>query len=203
MPVTAASVSGCVVATLRAPSGSRDRLGFVSTRVERLDLDHGGIPGDRHHGASRVAGPRERWLPRGTSLRNDRQLSALSVDDLATVAASLDLDRLPPEWLGGNLLVEGIAAFSHIAPGSQFAIGGVWSGKGCFDGGCVLRVEAYNVPCRLTGRAIAAATGRPELEFAFVKAAARLRGLVLSVTMPGPVVPGDAVVVIPPLVPCG
>lgn len=199
--MTAASVPGRVTAVLRAPAGHGDRLGFVSARVEHLDLDHGGIPGDRHHGSLRKAGPREPWLPRGTVIRNDRQLSALSAEELAAIAGSLGLDNLPPEWIGGNLLVEGIAAFSRVAPGSHLAIGGEWGGKGRFDGSCLLRVEAYNFPCRLSGRSVAMATDRPELEFGFVRAAARLRGLVLSVAMPGPVAPGDAVIVMPPLVP--
>ncbi len=91
--------------------------------------------------------------------------------------------------------------FSRIAPGSRLAIGGSWGGSGRFDGGAVLRVEAYNFPCRQSGRAIAALAGRPELEFAFVKVAAALRGLVLSVDLAGTITPGDAVIVIPPVTP--
>ncbi|MBX9873507.1 MAG: MOSC domain-containing protein [Beijerinckiaceae bacterium] len=150
---------------------------------------------------TRKSGAREPWLPRGAVLRNDRQLSALSSDELAEVAADLGLDALPPEWIGGNLLFTGLERFSRIAPGSRLAIGGSWGGSGRFDGGAVLRVEAYNFPCRQSGRAIAALAGRPELEFAFVKVAAALRGLVLSVDLAGTITPGDAVIVIPPVTP--
>ena len=62
----------------------------------------------------------------------------------------------------------------------------------------MLRVEAYNDPCRRAGRAIAQALERPELEFAFIKAARELRGVVLSVDLPGTVGVGDTVVVVPP-----
>ncbi|MGL4441214.1 MAG: MOSC domain-containing protein, partial [Bosea sp. (in: a-proteobacteria)] len=72
-------------------------------------------------------------------------------------------------------------------------------GIGKFDGKALLRVEAYNKPCRGPGRKLAAAYGRPELEFAFVKVAASLRGLVLSVALPGVIRAGDAVVVMEPL----
>jgi hypothetical protein len=49
------------------------------------------------------------------------------------------------------------------------------------------------------GGAVAAATGRSDLAARFVKAAAGLRGLVLSVDLPGTIAVGDAVVVIPPV----
>jgi len=106
-----------------------------------------------------------------------------------------------PEWIGGNLLIDDIAGFSALAPGSRLAIGGTWAGKGRFDGTAVLRVEAYNLPCRRAGRSLASIVGRPELEFAFVKQAAVLRGLVLSVDLAGVIAPGDAVVVVAPVVP--
>jgi hypothetical protein len=176
-------------------------FGFVTCPAAALRLDHSGIPGDLHGGATRASGAREPWLRRGTRLRNDRQVSALCPDELALVAKQLDIPILRPEWLGGNLLIAGLPAFSRIAPGSRLAFGGSWAGEGRFDGGAMLRVEAYNSPCRQAGRAVAAAAGRPGLEFAFVKAAAALRGLVLSVDLAGPVAPGDAVVVIPPVLP--
>lgn len=197
--MTAVLASGKLAAVLQTAPADRSGAAFLTTPTCYLDLDHHGIPGSRHHGALRRAGAREPWLPRGTLLRNDRQLSALCPDELAEIAAALAIEALLPQWLGGNLVVEGVPGFSRIAPGCRFAIGGTWGGKGRFDGTAVLRVEAYNAPCRLSGRVIAAANGRPELEFAFVKAAARLRGLVLSVDLPGPVAPGDMVVVLKPM----
>ena len=50
-----------------------------------------------------------------------------------------------------------------------------------------------NGPCRKSGAAVARHTGRRELEFAFVKAAARRRGVVGWVERVGSVVPGEAV----------
>jgi hypothetical protein len=173
---------------------------FVSAPVPLLELDHAGIIGDLHAGATRRSGAREPWLPRGTVLRNDRQLSALCSDEFFRVAEALGLAELKPEWIGGNLLIQGLPDFSRIAPGSRLAFGGSWCGKGRFDGGAVLRVEAYNKPCRQAGRALAAAVGQAGLEFGFIKAAAILRGLVLSVDLPGEIRPGDAVVPIAPVV---
>lgn len=192
-------VIGRVSSVLVAAGQSASRHPFVTAAAALLELDHAGIVGDLHAGALRHSGPREPWLRRGLVLRNDRQLSALCPDELTTIAQALDLAALPPDWLGGNLLIEGLEGFSRIAPGSRLAFGGRWAGRGQFDGSAILRVEAYNLPCRRAGAAVAAATGRPELLFRFVKAAAGLRGLILSVDLPGPIAPGDAVVVIPPV----
>jgi hypothetical protein len=187
------TVLGCYSAT-----GPRSG-GFVTARVPALALDRSGIAGDRHAGLTRAAGPREPWLRRGLELSNDRQLSVLSQDELAVVAGGLGLGRLAPELLGANLLLGGVQEMSRLPPGAVIACGGQWAGRGQFDGTALLRVEAYNRPCRATGRQIAAAHGKPDLEFAFVKVAASLRGLVLSVVHPGVITPGDAVVVIAPL----
>lgn len=192
---------GVVAGTYAAAAGAAARPDFLTAPVTSLALDLTGIPGDLHAGATRRSGAREPWLPRGTVLRNDRQLSALCGTELAEIAQRLGLPELRPEWLGGNLLVDGLAGFSRIAPGSRLAIGGAWGGKGRFDGTAVLRVEAYNKPCRQVGRALAALFGRRELEFAFVREALSLRGLVLSVDLAGAVAPGDAVVLIAPVVP--
>ena len=189
------AVAGCY-STTSAQTGRGD---FVTHAVPELVLDMQGIVGNRHHGPLRAAGPREPWLPKGAMIRNDRQLSALSVEEAALIAAGLSLPKPAPELIGANLLVQGIAAFSRIAPGSHLAFGGKWGGKGKFDGSAVLRIEAYNKPCRGPGRKLADAHERPELEFAFVSVAASLRGLVLSVTLPGVIRPGDAVIVVGPL----
>ncbi|WP_156323395.1 MOSC domain-containing protein [Bosea sp. AAP35] len=192
-----------VYGAAHAPSSGQppSRHPFVTVSRDALVLDPAGIVGDLHAGATRISGAREPWLARGLILRNDRQVSALCPEELAEIASRLGIDRLAPEWLGGNVLIGGLAGFSRIVPGSQLAFGGQWGGKGRFDGSAVLRVEAYNVPCRRAGAAVAAATGRPELTFAFVKAAAGLRGLVLSVDLAGTIMPDDAVVVIDPVTP--
>lgn len=172
---------------------------FVTHPTPELALDMTGIPGDRHAGLTRASSAREPWLPRGTVLRNDRQLSVLSREELQEIAVSLGIEQATPELVGANLLVEGIDDLSRIAPGSLLAIGVTWSGKDKFDGKALLRVEAYNRPCRGPGRKLAAFYGRPELEFAFPKAAMSLRGLVLSVALPGVIRAGDRVLVLEPL----
>jgi MOSC domain-containing protein YiiM len=180
-----------------------DTASFETAPVESLALDMAGIPGDRHHGLTRLSGPREPWLPRGLVLRNDRQLSAVCVKEMAELAKALDLGPVAPErmaaLLGANLLVAGLTAFSRIMPGSHLAIGGDWAGDNRFDGTAILRVEACNMPCRGPGRKLAAAFSTPRLEFVFAGKAALLRGLVLSVAHPGIIQGGEPVVLIPPV----
>lgn len=199
--MTGSDRHGRVCGVYSAVPGTPGQPDFVTAAAPGLRLDLTGIPGDLHAGATRRSGAREPWLTRGTVIRNDRQLSALCRDELAEIARRLAIPLLQPEWIGGNLLIEGLPGFSALAPGSRLAFGGGWQGKGRFDGGAILRVEGYNLPCRQAGRALAGFCGEPALEFAFVKQAAELRGLVLSVDREGDIAPGDAVVVIPPALP--
>ena len=196
--MTRSVARGHVAGAYRASAARRGADAFVSEPVQVLTLDLAGIVGEMHAGATRRAGPREPWLPRGTVMRNDRQVTALGAGDLARIVEALSLAELAPEWLGANLLIDGIDDFSRIPAGSRLAFGGNGSGQGRFDGGAVLRVEGYNTPCRRAGRAVARACGRPEIEFAFVRGAAGLRGVTLSVDISGAILTGDPVVVIPP-----
>jgi hypothetical protein len=107
---------------------------FVTQAVPELALDMTGIPGDRHAGLTRRSTAREPWMERGTVLRNDRQLSVVSRAELAQIAAALGIADATPELIGANLLIDGIADLSRIAPGSHLAIGGSWGGNGKFDG---------------------------------------------------------------------
>jgi hypothetical protein len=50
-----------------------------STPRAELQLTYAGIVGDRHEGLVRPSGAREPWYPRGTKMRNERQLSILSL----------------------------------------------------------------------------------------------------------------------------
>ena len=54
--------------------------------VEALDLTFDGLAGDRHGGPTRRTGGREPWYPRRTEIRNERQISIVSRDELAVVA---------------------------------------------------------------------------------------------------------------------
>ncbi|MBN9345830.1 MAG: molybdenum cofactor sulfurase [Devosia sp.] len=157
---------------------------FVSEPLDVLNLTYDGIPGDRHAGLYRKSGPREPWYPRGTPMRNERQLSILSAEENAEVAAALAIDELRPEWIGGNILLSGVPQLSQLPPRTLLM----------FPSGATVRIDGDNGPCKKSGAAIAAnVPGRPDLELGFVKAAKHKRGLLGWVEREGEVRPGDVV----------
>jgi hypothetical protein len=159
---------------------------FVSTAVDWLELTYAGIAGDLHSGLYRKSGAREPWYPRGTPMRNERQLSILSAEEMAEVAAGMGLAELRPEWIGGNLVLSGIPNLSLLPPRSILM----------FPSGAAIRIDGDNGPCRSSGRAIVAhVPDRPELEFSFVKVAKHKRGLVGWVEREGAISPGDSITI--------
>jgi hypothetical protein len=157
---------------------------FETLPAPTLTLGFEGIAGDRHGGFTRRSGGREPWYPRGTEMRNERQLSILSPDDLAVAAAEMDIPEIKPEWIGGNILLTGIPDLTLLPPRSCLF----------FAGGVTIRIDGLNVPCRFSGRAIAAHHPEREgLDLAFVRAARRRRGLVGWVEKPGVIAAGEAV----------
>ena len=160
-----------------------DRDDPTSEPVAELRLDLAGVIGDRHHGFIRKAGSREPWYPRGSEMRSGRQVTVVSVDELAEIAARMQLAELRPEWIGANLAISGVPRLSLLPAGTRFR----------FPSGAALVVEGANAPCRVAGKAIAQHTGSADAELAFAKAAVGLRGLVASVERAGTISAGDAV----------
>ncbi|MCJ8142464.1 MOSC domain-containing protein [Ancylobacter sp. A5.8] len=166
-----------------------DGAGFITREVPVLGVTLEGVPGDRHAGHARPADSRVPWYPRGTSIRNCRQVSLVAPDELARIAERLGLAEIRPEWLGANLVVEGVAEFTRLPPGTRLH----------FPGGAALAVEGENAPCRHAGAAVAAgapdAGERAGLDLAFIQAAKGLRGLVAWVERAGDLAAGDEITV--------
>ncbi len=159
---------------------------FQTVAVPSIELGFDGIQGDHHAGQTRRSGGREPWYPRGTEMRNERQLSIVAPDELATVAGRMDLAEIKPEWIGANLVLEGIPRLSMLPAGTMLF----------FAKGVTLKVDAQNGPCRIAGRAIAENSGMVDIEagsLLFPKMAKRLRGVVGWVEKPGSIEQGEAV----------
>lgn len=166
---------------------------FASHPVDRLVLTHEGIEGDFHAGLTRRSGGREPWYKRGTVMRNERQLSILSEEELGEIAQAMGIKGLEPGWIGANLVVEGIEALSFLPPRTLLF----------FEGGVTLRVDGYNAPCRLAGSRVAEAVGAPpgpdgdytasDTALAFKDAADMKRGLVAWVEKEGVIEAGERV----------
>lgn len=165
-----------ILAVLKSLSAEK-----TTAPVEAFEVELAGIPGDRHFGFTRLAGPREPWITRGTPMRSGRQLSLVAVEELAVVAARMGIDNIEPGWVGANILVAGIAGFTSLPWGTRLILAS----------GAVLVNEGENAPCRFAGARIA--EHFPEavgLDRLFVKAAKQLRGIVASVEIAGVIAPG-------------
>lgn len=174
-------LSACVASTYVAPHDH-----FVTRAAAELRLGFEGIEGDFHAGHTRKSGGREPWYPRGTEMRNERQLSIVARDELAIVAERMVIAEVKPEWIGANLVIDGISSLSMLPPGTMLF----------FGGGVTLKVDAQNGPCRIAGRSIAEHAGMADREAAsllFPKVAKRLRGLVAWVEKPGVIKAGEEI----------
>ncbi len=173
--------------TARAAAVYVAPFGHFETRAaDELVLGFDGIAGDFHAGATRRSGGREPWYPRGTQMRNERQLSIVAPDELAIVAGRMGLAEVKPEWIGANLLIEGIPRLSMLPAGTLLF----------FRGGVTIKIDAQNGPCRIAGRSIAENAGAADhqaISLLFPKAAKRLRGLVGWVEKPGVIKAGEEI----------
>lgn len=156
--------------------------GLPSTACESLALGFGGPEGEAHGGLTRPSCSRVMGLyPRGTTIRNVRQLSILSAEDLAAIAADMGLATLDPALVGATLVLSGIPDFSHIPPSSRL--------QGA--GGATLVVDMENRPCVLPAKPIDAA--HPGLGQRFKPAAAGRRGVTAWVEREGTLTLGETV----------
>lgn len=160
---------------------------LVSARVARATVMFGGFEGDKHAGWTRRADARVPWYRRGTIIRNERQVSLVSSEELAQIALALGVPEVRAEWLGANLELSGVPALTLLAPRTRLV----------FSSGAVLTVEGENMPCRGPGRAIQQALGIRGIETRFPKAALHLRGIVATVERPGEIAERDAVSLAP------
>ena len=153
---------------------------LASQPVNIVQVGFAGFEGESHSGLTRPScGRVANMFERGTEIRNTRQISMLSAEDLAEIATALDVANLPPEWLGANVVVSGLPDFSHVPPGSRLL---------ARNGTCLV-IDVQNRPCNLPARVIEAqAPGKGK---AFKQAAAGLRGITAWVERPGVLQVGD------------
>lgn len=160
----------------------RDRAATLEAEaVETLRLGWAGAEGDCHGGLTRPSCSRVKLQhPRGTEIRNTRQLSLVSAEELAAIAADLGVPALPPAWTGANVMVAGAPDFTLVPPGSRLV----------FGDGTTLAVDMRNGPCRFVGDVIEAR--HPGKGGAFPRVATDRRGVTAWVERPGALRVGDA-----------
>lgn len=148
--------------------------------VTEMALGFAGPEGEVHAGLTRPACSRVRAQhPRGTSIRNVRQLCLVSAEEMAAVAAKLGLEAIDPAWVGASVVVKGIPDFTHVPPSSRL--------QG--PDGVTIVIDMENLPCQEPAVTIAKATGGQGK--AFKAAATGRRGVTGWVEREGVLRPGD------------
>lgn len=174
-------IRGVVDSVLIAPGDH-----FETREAASLTLGWDGIEGDFHAGLTRKSGGREPWYPRGTQMRNERQITLVAPDELALVAQRMGIAQVKPEWLGANIVLTGVPHLSMLPRGTLIF----------FEGGVTLKLDDQNGPCRIAGKVVARGAGMADIEagsLLFPKAAKRLRGILAWVEIPGVIKPGERV----------
>lgn len=163
---------------------NRDRAATLENEaLESVEIGWEGMPGESRGGLTRPSCSRVLKIhpKKGTEIRNTRQLSVLSMEELRAIGAAMELPdgRLEPGWIGASLALEGIPALTRL-PGSSRLV---------FEGGAVLTVDVENGPCKFAAEAIEAHA--PGKGHSFPRCARGRRGVVAWVEKPGRLTLGE------------
>jgi hypothetical protein len=178
-------ISGLVSSVLIA----RDADSIRSISLDEVDVTFEGFDGDKHAGWTKPSDSRTKFYPRGTTIRNSRQVSIVSQEETIAIAHDLGIDSILPDWMGANLLLSGIEDISFLKPNTRLF----------FESGVVLLITDKNNPCSTLSAEIASHyPDKPELQGMIVKTSLGRRGVVAVVELPGKIKKGDTVRVLPP-----
>lgn len=169
-------------------TGSNNNLGTIEEEVIELEFD--GIVNDSHRGYTREAWTGDKQK-KGTIRRNERQWSAVSVEEINEIESAMNLENaIDASTLGANLCLSGIANMSALPKGSLLK----------FSSGVALLVEEYNPPCLEMGKKLAELHSdrfnQPIANTTFSKAAKLKRGIVGVIEAIGKIHKGDEVTII-------
>jgi len=160
--------------------------GLEKVPYASLQVNFQGIVDDRHAGFTKAADSRNPQYLRGSEMRNGRQWSAVSPNELAMIAELMGIPEIDAGWLGANLALTGIPNLTRLPRGSKLT----------FPEDAVLLVESENKPCIGPGETIATKYPNYDLRASiFPKAAIGRRGLVGVVEREGVIRLEDVVAV--------
>ncbi len=155
--------------------------------VATMGLDFSGVIGDRHSGETMLSDSRTSHVyAKGTEIRNHRQVSLVSTEELALIAANLGIPELAAGVIADNICLSGVPGLTALPRMTRLE----------FPTGAVLMTGGVNNPCIISGRLVAHRYGTEPHKFP--KAAFDLRGITAWVERPGDVHVGDAVRTHPP-----
>jgi hypothetical protein len=147
---------------------------LASHPISEVFASFAGVAGEVHAGVTRASCSRVLGqYPRGTEIRNVRQFSIVSAEDVAEIAARMGIAVLDAALLGASMVIVGIPDFTHLPPSSRLQ----------FEGGATLVVDMENRPCTLPAKGIEAA--HPGFGAKFKPAAQGRRGVTAWVEREG------------------
>lgn len=118
-----------------------------STPVPEIRALFSGPQGEDHGGLTRASCSRVLGqYPRGTTIRNTRQFSIVSAEELALIAADMGLQSLDPALIGATIVLSGLPDLTHLPPSSRLQA----------EGGATLVVDMENQSCTLPAKPIEA-----------------------------------------------
>jgi hypothetical protein len=158
------------------------KAGLTAQARDAVMARFDGPEGESHGGLTRPSCSRVMPLyARSTPIRNVRQFSILSAEELAEIAVRMGVAALDPALVGATMVIEGIPDLSHLPPSSRLQA----------EGGTTLVVDMQNRPCVLPAKPIE--TALPGFGKAFKTAATGRRGVTAWVEREGLLRVGDGV----------
>jgi len=154
--------------------------GIQSTAIPNIAVTLDGPDGEAHGGLTRPSCSRVlSQYPRGTTIRNVRQMSIVSAEELDIIANKIGLPHIDPAWLGASMVVRGIPDFSHVPPSSRLQAKDLTT----------LVIDMQNRPCHLPAKVISSVSETAAKSF---KTAAKgRRGVTAWVEHPGHLAVGN------------
>ena len=117
-----------------------------SAPAQKLQLTFAGQAGECHSGLTRPSCSRVlSQYPRGTIIRNVRQISIVSEEELEKLAERLGVKKIDPSSIGASMVIKGIPDFTRIPPASRLQ---------CVRSGATICIDMENRPCIFSGRAV-------------------------------------------------
>ena len=163
---------------------TRDLL--PSSNLDEVEVSWEGFVGDKHFGLTMQAGSSQKPYPKGAEVRNVRQISIVSAEELNEIAEAMQLPVVKPAWVGANVMLSGIEGLTQLPPGSRLY----------FENGVGIVIEGENMPCTTAGGSLQKQyPDRIDITSAFPKKAIGKRGLVGWVERPGTIRKGENVLV--------
>ena len=123
----------------------KDRADIRSRSIKSGFASYAGFEDDFHAGLTRPSCVRVKsQYTQGTEIRNARQFSILSAEELEAIASQIGVAALDPHLLGASIVLRGIPDFTHVPPNARLQAAS----------GATITIDTENRPCVLPGREI-------------------------------------------------